>query len=577
MSEFECHVTTNTELLLCVPALAVTVRSAFWNIVDREEQYAPGWAVVGATFQIGKRAWKGDDDRLDPARDFVDVLDPEGRPVETTKVTTRTALASTAVAPFARKREVNERDVGQAHLPLFGLHEGTWILRIVPPAEQRSAGPAGPDTPIPEKGNVRDAAYRPLHVMLRLDDSLRLTHASTCAVERDGRVLEKEVVVLTDREGKGVETVVRPVMHGYVTAHAAGELAIDLKPDVMRSVMVGLHKRPRGPDKEPRPFDAVVVHRSGAATIGGSIGMAFGWNADGSEPYTPHYYLDRDGHAVKLAREEDMCWHAGVMAMNQRAIGIEIVGEASKDYPKPQMDGLAELLMRYRSRVKAQHFVGHSDVLHEYIEATGPDANDGKIEQVTLKKRNPEPPPKLKDVVCGCVRSMSYNRWSCPGAEMDWPRLERLGIGWQTTDKELTSADYGGFFSLTADELRAVHRKATDYLRFGDSDGASTWGGVDWSTPVAQGVLAARAARIGMTGIVAELQRDLIVLGYFCDEDGLFDMRTRRALLHFLRHTCTTSRLLKLGAWTADQTRIHFDRAVASCLKGTAEWVRGNA
>jgi N-acetyl-anhydromuramyl-L-alanine amidase AmpD len=563
----EYYVTTNTDLGITVPTLTVTVRAALFvpagclPLEDageprgRETWFGGRQHEVLPTFEMS----------VDPLDHGPVVLAPvvglDGQPIKARRRVRTSGVAYTGVRyskVIDEDGDCENRTLGEARLPLFGKKRGDYLLKIVPAPEEttRPDAPAGPDTVV--RGVKR--AFRPLYVRVSLDDELHVVAAVTGTL-RDGAAHPGDVFAIPDGAG-GMKGLVLPVNHGYVTAFSADELAIDLKPDVLKSDI--LDQSPKQANHvRHAPIDMVVIHATGGLLMGSPVntavpmqprmtekrvdgeivykttkehGVEVPVRGPGGKPvpvkvaerdehgekipdddttFGPHYEIDRDGHVVKFVPDDFVVYQAGpshfyrvedgayTSDVNARSIGIEVTHQPDTAYPERQTVGLLGLLSRLKARygVKPHRFVGHVDTLVD------PD-----------------------------TKVMDDNRLGCPSRDLDWPRLERAGFGRTSAAKELDSRDYCGFFSLTVEELRAALKQAVPLppaLRLNDSDLASRWGGVDW-TKVAK----SDVPRAGnFTGIVAKLQGDLKTIGYSVQESGVFDRMTDRAVAHFIAHT----------------------------------------
>lgn len=563
----EYDVTTNTDLSIAVPTLTITVRAAFFvprgclPIEDASETrgretWVSGQAVL-PTFEMSQAPIG------EGALSMAPVLDLDGEPIVAKRVSVASGVAFTGVRYSKglgedKRHEITSpqvpagqdgqpKSVGLAKIPLFGKKRGAYVVKVVPPAAETTTpdGPAGPAT----KVNGFERAFRPLYVRVTLDDELYVTEAVTCSV-RGGQVHAKELVPVPGPSG--VEDHELVVNHGYVTAFSADEVAIDLKPDVLRA---DLETRARA-----QAIDMVVLHATGGPLVGNSLNTGLDkhkkrelkrdaqgnvlldpvtqkptgekvvvLDASGQpvmeDPYCPHYEMDLDGHIVKLAEDDNRVMHSGdsyfyfhddpgasagttgafSKNVGSRSIGIELTHLPGRAYPDRMIVSLLGLLSRLKSAhgVKPWRFVGHCDTL---------------VDPFTLV--------------------MDDDRIRCPSRDLDWPRLEAAGFGRKSEPRKLSTSDYAGFFLLTRDELRAAQKQARPLppaLRLGDDDAKKIWGGVKWAEKAPSAVLAARSPTF--KDIVKELQGDLKLIGYSVDENGRYDTKTERAVAHFMAHT----------------------------------------
>ena len=189
--------------------------------------------------------------------------------------------------------------------------------------------------------------------------------------------------------------------------------------------------------------------------------------------------------------------------MNGTSIGIEMT-YISGDYPAAQVDAVVTLVKKLKHAfpgVPAGRVIGHSDI--------------GICEPSAPKPCNPPGPKRLG------------RKSSDPGFTFPWERIEQLGLSLQITPGD--------------GRRRHVRRilpssGLTGAIRRGDNDAAHRYGGE---------VLA------GVTGAVAELQRNLVAVGYFCGAvDGDFGITTEMALRMFKQFTCSAARARPRAATT---------------------------
>jgi N-acetylmuramoyl-L-alanine amidase len=277
------------------------------------------------------------------------------------------------------------------------------------------------------------------------------------------------------------------VSHGHVTAYKDDELCIDLKPDWIKTTA--------GVKARKKSIDLIVVHHTGGRTIGSALSEAI--SAKG-----PHYEIDPEGHVVKFVKDADIAAHAGFSCWdgqtgcNDYAIGIEIVhwqpGLKDKTPQPPVTEAqYRSLITLLKAIVKDHSLKPHRIVGHSDIRTT-------KADQYLL----------------------GPDRQTCPGGMFEWTRLEAEGLGMIPKDGVEIEDDWGGYFE-----------SYTDPLRFGDSDKKKVFGG---------------KTRKDVSGVIAELQRDLQGIGYSVKVNGEFDEYTRQAVDRFKRHFFTGTR--KAGA-----------------------------
>jgi len=584
-------VTTNSDLVLELPALTVTVRSAFYNPSEvlppqdaGETRGRDTWSnprPVLAFFQLSDRIEEGKPVGLK------DVVDPDGKGtkddpadkrVQAVRKSRSSGVAFTdvrysaartqkeeknhkkewvAVSSNSINPELNDRPrvLGEAILPLWQVTRGDYLLAILPPdnALTKPEVPCGPTTTI-EPGV--DWTYRPLYVRLSFDDELKLTRAET--------VLFKDGVISPNPEIKNPagKKVGRGINHGYVTALSHSELAIDLKPDFIRCTSTVDRQRAAAESgKWSREVDLIVVHTTAGPLIGGAVNTVVGH----TKYFAPHYELDLDGHIIKFAYDDEIMGHCDASQIyshktgrytqtnNVRSIGIEVVNYAG-DYLVPQQrtqepyrEHQIRALMVLLEQLKASHgvkryrIVGHGDI-----------SSDGA--------------------------QLSGGRRACPGRQMHWPRLEERGLGRACVKRALTNEDYSGFFSLVPADLPAGFKYeqsgAALALRKNDSDRTRTWGGASWTGTVAMEALAKKG--LTLNGIVLELQKDMQTLGYLTNTDGVFTDTTYLALEHMIWRTYSGARRGEILGGDGNRPLVMVTPEVAAYIKGSVDLIESD-
>lgn len=290
--------------------------------------------------------------------------------------------------------------------------------------------------------------------------------------------------------------------HAHVTAFKNDELCIDIKPDWL--------KTSAKPKKRGKAIDLILVHHTGGQTIGGAIAQAI-------KALGPHYEIDPEGHVVKFVDDGNLCSHAGASfwdgktSCNAFAIGIEIVhwkptkGDKTPHPPvtEAQYTSLIKLLklLVKEHKLKPHRIVGHSDV------------------------RTTDKDPRL----------LGPDRQTCPGKMFEWTRLEAEGLGIIPKKGVTIEDDWGGYFESYSDPLR-----------FGDSDKKRVFGG---------------KRRKDVSGVIAEMQRDLLGIGYSVKVTGEFDKYTKEAVDRFKRHFFTGTRSANHPTSEAVSDRVDLDTA----------------
>ena len=295
------------------------------------------------------------------------------------------------------------------------------------------------------------------------------------------------------------------VSHGHVTAFKDDELCIDLKPDWLKTTA--------GVKKRKKPIDLIVIHHTGDKTIGSALSEAL--VAKG-----PHYEIDPEGHVVKFVNDDCIAAHAGPScwdgktSCNENAIGIEIVHWQPKPKDKTPQPPVTEpqyasLLALLGALIEEHQLEPHRIVAHSDVRTT----DDDKY-------------------LLGSARP------NCPGPMFEWTRLEAEKLGMIPKAGIEVEDDWGGYFESYSDPLRS-----------GDSDKKKIFGG---------------KKRKDVSGVIVELQRDLLGIGYSVKVNGEFDKYTRQAVDRFKRHFFTGTR--KSGAPPINAVSDQIDKDTASMI-----------
>ena len=133
-------------------------------------------------------------------------------------------------------------------------------------------------------------------------------------------------------------------------------------------------KESLSPNFDVRPagiaVDMLVLHYTGMRSAAEAVGRL----CDPAAKVSAHYLIDEDGTVVRIVRESDRAWHAGVASwrgakdVNARSVGIEIVNPGHefgyRAFPKAQMSAVVSLALGVLARhpIPARNVVGHSDV-----------------------------------------------------------------------------------------------------------------------------------------------------------------------------------------------------------------------
>ena len=263
----------------------------------------------------------------------------------------------------------------------------------------------------------------------------------------------------------------------------------------------------------PGPVDMIVIHHT-AGNLQGDLN----WFLTGNQ-VSIHYLVAPNGDVYKLVKEDRVAAHAGYShwqgrdAMNGTSIGIEM-SHSSGEYPLPQVGAVVALVRKLKQAfpaVPAGRVIAHSDI--------------GICDPSATKPCHPRSPKRLG------------RKSGDPGSAFPWERIEQLGLSLQITPGTVAPDMFGGYFQV----------RPVGAIRHGDNDATHRYGGENLAS---------------VTGAVAELQRNLVGIGYFCGAvDGDFGMTTEMALLMFKEHMFSGSRRSSTG----DVGRL--DLATAEMLK----------
>ncbi len=239
--------------------------------------------------------------------------------------------------------------------------------------------------------------------------------------------------------------------------------------------------------------NTIIVHH----TAGPVIGPALNTFLSSTEERSAHYVIDTDGEIIKMVQDDKKAGHAGFShwggrnGVNGFSIGIEIVNQSGA-YPNEQYVALIQLLQSLVSGlgISACQIVGHSDI----------GTNATKTRPATRIGR----------------------KSSDPGVSFDWARLEQAGLGLQIFANMQPSTIFGGFFQTFPQGV----------LRQGDSDSRQRYGGT---------------AAPNLHGVIAEMQNELVRIGYFCPQNGEFDGDTAMTVQMLQEHFFGGSRQQNLS------------------------------
>ncbi|MBX9402374.1 N-acetylmuramoyl-L-alanine amidase [Lysobacter sp. BMK333-48F3] len=161
--------------------------------------------------------------------------------------------------------------------------------------------------------------------------------------------------------------------------------------------------------REPGAIDLVVIHCTELPDLATAreYGERVLYPASGTGN-SGHYYLDRDGRALRYVAEDRIAHH--VRGYNPRSIGIELVNTGryphwldsrhqamDEAYPAAQIQALLALLADLRARLPSLRYIaGHEDLDTSRVAAS----DDAAVEVV--RKRDPGPRFPWPQVLAGC-------------------------------------------------------------------------------------------------------------------------------------------------------------------------------
>jgi len=111
---------------------------------------------------------------------------------------------------------------------------------------------------------------------------------------------------------------------------------------------------------------AVVIHATAADTVQSTLG----WFKNPSSKASSQYVVDKNGEIYQMIDDNVAAWHAGASEwkgtpnMNLHSIGIELVNDSHKPYPKEQVAACVELVQHLMKKWEISSFnvVRHSDI-----------------------------------------------------------------------------------------------------------------------------------------------------------------------------------------------------------------------
>jgi N-acetyl-anhydromuramyl-L-alanine amidase AmpD len=146
-----------------------------------------------------------------------------------------------------------------------------------------------------------------------------------------------------------------------------------------------------------RQWDLIVIHHSATRTGDAEIFDAAHRSRGMVNGLAYHFVIDNgtedmpDGHIEVGSRWVNQLQggHCRQSYINERAIGICLVGNFSKGQPTPkQLASLALLIhgLQEQFKIPDDHILGHGDVVGEYSECPGKDFPWDDLKKLLLKK-----------------------------------------------------------------------------------------------------------------------------------------------------------------------------------------------
>jgi N-acetylmuramoyl-L-alanine amidase len=269
----------------------------------------------------------------------------------------------------------------------------------------------------------------------------------------------------------------------------APHLPIDWRPVWMYRADLPMAQRMERQARTSADITLIVVHRTAGRIITGALNTFLNPYSEPDSVASAHYLINIDGHVIKANRDLQRVNHVGApckwggnVQVNSMSIGIEVVNGDPDQFREAQYLSLIRLLTALRSAyssIDSHRIIGHGDA-------------DG-----------------------------AGRREEDPGRHFAWERLELASLGMIPGSAPLENT-YGNYF-ITANATT---------LQLNDRDSTHHYGGANRpDIPVA-----------GTTAPIAELQADLDHIGYWVDQNGIFDERTKYAVDKFQRHFFSGSR-----------------------------------
>lgn len=134
-------------------------------------------------------------------------------------------------------------------------------------------------------------------------------------------------------------------------------------------IVVRLMKSGFGSGSSDRDIDTIIVHSSYNAGSGDPFDREKTIQQYVDYGVSAHYIISRSGTIYQLVRERDIAYHAGVGKLpngdtniNERSIGIELIGTKDSGYTKDQYAALQSLVAGLKKRYTIQYLLGHEDI-----------------------------------------------------------------------------------------------------------------------------------------------------------------------------------------------------------------------
>lgn len=158
--------------------------------------------------------------------------------------------------------------------------------------------------------------------------------------------------------GSFAKALVVAALAALVAVPAAGALAVE---------RVGIVSTPNFTPAHDRHVDLIVIHVA-ETSLWGTVKTL----RDPAREASAHFVVGGDGEVVQLVDPNDVAWHAGNRAVNERSIGIEhegfsyVRGSITQTELEASARLVAWLCARYGISIDRKHIIGHDEVPDPY-------------------------------------------------------------------------------------------------------------------------------------------------------------------------------------------------------------------